>query len=376
MRFQPFELETYLSRYEQVVRYNYSESGVQPLSLGELLELAGQGIDSLADTSLNYPEVNGQRALRERIASRYPGAGADNVLVTVGASEANLLAATTLLAPGDEVVALSPAYLQFTGIATNLGFPVRWVALREEAGWALDVEALNATITPRTRVVAVVNPNNPTGRILTDAEMNALVAAAERVGAWLLADEVYAGAERDRDTETPGFYGRYPRVVALNSLSKAYGLPGLRIGWMVAPRETIQALWQRHEYAVISTTALANRLALLALDDAVRPRIIARTRRLVRKGFGLLEQCLAHHQGIFSVVPPQASALSFVRYELPLSSRELAARLREQDVLMVPGECFGLDKHLRIASALPADYLIPGLERLDTLVENLKVQQD
>jgi len=375
MSFQPFEIEAYLSRYEQLVRYNYAESGVQPLTLGELLALAGREPAWLADTSLNYPEVNGSRALRERIASRYPGADADNVLVTVGASEANLLAATTLLESGDEVVALCPTYLQFTGIAANLGFPVRWVPLREAAGWALDVDALNAAMTPRTRVLAVVNPNNPTGRILTDTEMDALVAAADGVGAWLLADEVYSGAERDRDTETPSFHGRYQRVLALNGLSKAYGLPGLRIGWMVGPREIIESLWRRHEYAVVSTSALANRLALLALDDAVRPRIIHRTRALVREGFGLLERHLARHEGVFSVVPPQASALSFVRYELPLSSRELAARLRDQEVLTVPGECFGMDRHLRIASALPPEILVPGLERLNTLVESLTVQQ-
>lgn len=374
MAFAPFEIEAYLSRYEQRIRYNYSESGVQPLSLGELLALAGKDPGYLADTSLNYPEVNGQRELRERIATRYPGASADNVLVTVGASEANLLAATTLLAPGDEVVALTPTYLQFTGIASNLGFTVRRVALRQEADWALDVEALNAAVNERTRVVAVVNPNNPTGRILSEMEMAAVVTAAERVGAWLLADEVYAGSERDGGAETPSFYGRYPRVVALNSLSKAYGLPGLRIGWVVASDDIIEALWRRHEYAVVSTTALANRLALLALDEAVRPRIIARTRALVRDGFALLEQHLARHEGVFSVVPPQASALSFVRYRLPLSSRELAARLREHDVLMVPGECFGQDFHLRIASALPPDLLNPGLERLNTLVESLMAQ--
>lgn len=374
MAFEAFEIETYLSRYEQQVRYNYAESGVQPLTLGELLQLADREPQSLGDILLNYPEVNGALALRERIAALYPGASAANVLVTVGASEANLLAATTLLEPGDEVVVLTPTYLQFSGIAANLGFSIRQVPLQEAANWALDVAALQAAVTPRTRVVAVVNPNNPTGRILSEAEMDALVNVADSVGAWLLADEVYAGAEREQEAETPSFYGRYERVVALHSLSKAYGLPGLRLGWMVAPDDLIEALWRRHEYAVVSTTALANHLALVALDEHVRPKIIARTRRLVREGFTLLAEQLSRHPGVFSVVPPQASALSFVRYELPLSSRQLAACLREHDVLMVPGECFGLDKHLRISSALPAAELLPGLERLNSLVESLMAQ--
>jgi aspartate/methionine/tyrosine aminotransferase len=373
MQFHPFELERFLSEYEQTVEYNFTESGVHPVTLGELLAMAGDDAGALLETPLNYPHVNGTPLLRQQIAARYPGADEENVLVTVGASEANLLAATTLLQPGDEIVTTRPTYLQFGGIARNMGVTVRTVDLLEEEGWALDLEGLERLVTERTKVLAVVNPNNPTGHIFTPAEMDAVVDAARRADAWLLADEVYAGAERAQTEETPTFYGRYDKLIALNSLSKAYGLPGLRIGWMVGPAETIQALWRRHEYAAVSASMLGNRLAEIALSPAVRPQLIARTRGLIRDGYDVLTERLAEHPDVFSVVAPQASALSFVRDALPMGSTELAARLRQsKGVLVVPGDAFGLDKHLRIQSALPVDYLQRGFRLLSQFVGELR----
>ena len=215
----------------------------------------------------------------------------------------------------------------------------------------------------------MVNPNNPTGHILDEAEMQAMVEVADAVGAWIVADEVYAGTERERDAITPSFFGRYDKVVAINSMSKAYGLPGLRLGWAVAPESLVPALWRRHEYATISATMLANRLAEAALDARVRPRITARARRLIRTGFDTLQEALGVHPGVFSVVPPQASAMSFVRFDLPLDADGLIGRLlTEKSVLAIPGSCFGMEHHFRFSSALPEDYLREGLARLNALV--------
>ena len=164
----------------------------------------------------------------------------------------NYISIQTLAGPGDEIVVMTPNYMLVWGTAQNFGAQVKSLPLREDQGWALDLDALNTVVTERTKLIAVCNPNNPTGYILTEAEMDAIVAAAERVGAWLLADEVYSGAEQKTDTETPSFWGRYDKVLALNSLSKAYGLPGLRIGWVVGPVEMVEALWRRHEYTTIA----------------------------------------------------------------------------------------------------------------------------
>ncbi len=362
--FVPFELEEFLSRYEHTVSWNYSESGVAPMRLGDLLT-TGDAIPEIFDTELGYPEVNGAMALRERIAALYPGARAEQVLVTVGAAEANLLAVLALVEPGAEIVCMRPSYPQVEGIARNLGATVRALPLDPARGWTPDLDALERVVGPRTRLVALTNPNNPTGTVLGEDAMDAIVAITRRHDAWLLADEVYAGAERERETPTPSFWGRYERTVVVNGLSKAYGLPGLRIGWALAPEATIEALWRRHEYATISSTALGQRLALHALGPGVRERILARTRDLVRAGYAVLEEVLGAHRELFSWTPPAASAMVLVRYHAPIGSRTLVERLRREDsVLVAPGDAFGCPSHLRISFALPESVLRPGLARL------------
>ena len=140
----------------------------------------------------------------------------------------------------------------------------------------------------------VTNPNNPTGAVLSPEAMDEIVTAAERAGAWLLVDEVYVGAEV-QGPETPSFWGRYERVIVTGSLSKAYGLPGLRIGWAVGPVSTLDDIWARHEYVTISATMLSNHLAATALSPQVRPRLLRRARSLIRDGFPVLESWVDAH---------------------------------------------------------------------------------
>jgi aspartate/methionine/tyrosine aminotransferase len=370
--FQPFVMERMMSKWENLVDVNLSESGVHPMTLGELLEMGGLDVGAVSDVLINYPQANGTIELRETIAAMYPGATSENVLVTVGAAEANFLALTTLLEPGDEAVIMLPNYMQVWGVAKNRGLVVRECHLSEERGWAPDPAELEAAATSKTKLIAVCNPNNPTGRIMTTAEMDAVVRVAERTGAWLLADEVYRGAERETDEETPSFYGRYDRVLAQGSTSKAYGLPGLRLGWSVGPAQTLDDMWARHEYTTIAATALSNRLATLALSEKVRPRILARTRRFIREGFPVLEEWMRGHGDTFQLVAPQAAAIAFVRYRIDINSTELVQRLfDEKSVLIVPGDHFGLDGHLRISFGLPPEYLRDGLGRIHTMLVEL-----
>jgi len=370
--FHPFELERIMSDWEQAVEFNLSESGAHPLTLQELLS-DGSDLDDLMATELNYPHVEGTPELRERIAALYPGAGPDNVLVTVGCAEANYITVETMLDRGDEIVVMLPNYLQIWGIGHNRGYRVKPFHLREEQGWAPDLDELNDRVTEETKLIAVCNPNNPTGAILSEDEMDSIAEAADRVGAWILADEVYSGAERLTDEQTPTFWGRYDRVLAMNSLSKAYGLPGLRIGWVVAPEETRDAIWRRHEYATISATMLSNKLATVALSPSVRPRLIQRVRGYIRRGFAIFEAWLEEHEGTLSLVPPRAAAIAFPRYHLDINSTELVDRLiREKSVLVGAGDHFGVDHHLRISFGLPADYLRPALDRIHDLIIELQ----
>jgi aspartate/methionine/tyrosine aminotransferase len=372
MPFYPFEMERMMSEWENVVEYNLSESGVHPMTARELVEDPAL-LDRLLVTNLDYSQTNGTPELRDRICALYPGANPDNVLVTTGAAEANFIATWTLLEPGDELVLMLPNYMQIWGVAKSMGITVKPFHLREDLGWSPDLEELASAVTDRTRVIAVCNPNNPTGRILTEAEMDAIVAAADRVGAWLLSDEVYAGAERLTNDETPSFWGRYDKVLIQQSLSKAYGLPGLRVGWILTQPELRDSLWRRQEYTVICPPVLSDHLAQIALSPEKRPSILQRTREYIRRGFPVFQGWLASHGDAFSLVPPQAAAIAFVRYNLDVNSSELVERLiREQGVLIVPGDHFGLDRHLRISFGLPHDYLRAGLVRIHELVDQLQ----
>jgi aspartate/methionine/tyrosine aminotransferase len=201
--FQPFEQEVMASQNEKEVDYNLSESGVHPLQLKELLKDCPEYIKTLLATEIDYSHANGNPDLRENIAALYSDCTPDNVLVTVGAIEANYNSIHTLLQPGDEIAVMLPGYMQVWGVAKNRGLKINTFRLNEDNGWQLDLDELQQAVTPKTKMIAVCNPNNPTGYILTEKEMTAIVSAADGVGAWILADEVYAGAERVKDEETP-----------------------------------------------------------------------------------------------------------------------------------------------------------------------------
>lgn len=373
MSFMPFNLEYTQSLWEQKVDINLTESGVHPIRLDELLAGDESMLSELLTTEINYPHVNGNPLLREHIAHLYDGATVANVLVTVGAAEANNIVAQTLMRPGDELLSQSPTYKQVWGLAQNAGHTVKSFRLNPDRGWALDVDELNAGISDKTRVIAIVNPNNPTGYILTESEMDAVVAAADKVGAWILADEVYRGAERIQEEETASFYGRYDKVVAVGSMSKAYGLPGLRVGWVVGPADVVEDLWRRHEYTTITATMLSNVLATYALSPDVRPRLISRTRNYIRKGFPVLESWMNSQNGLFSYTPPQASAVSFIRYGLDINSTALMEKLcRDAGVFIGAGDSFGMDHHLRIAFGQEKAVLEDAFKRIDQTLQELR----
>jgi len=373
MKFIPFDLEYTQSRWEQRVDINLTESGVHPLRLDELLDGDTDKLAELMSTEINYPHVNGIPQLRQSIARLYDGADIENVLVTVGAAEANHIIMQTLLEPGDEMACQSPTYKQVWGIAENRGHLVRPFHLLSEAGWALDVDQLNQQVNGKTRIIAVVNPNNPTGHILSEAEMDAVVAAADRVGAWILADEVYRGAERLREDETPSFYGRYDKVLAVGSMSKAYGLPGLRVGWVVAPSDTVDDIWRRHEYTAITASMLSNHLAAHALSPEVRPRLVQRARNYIQNGYPVLQQWMDEQDGLFTYTPPEASAVTFIRYHLEVNSTELMETLcRDVSVFVGAGDSFGMDYHLRIAFGQEKAVLDDAFSRIQSTLETYR----
>jgi aspartate/methionine/tyrosine aminotransferase len=368
--FHPFELEHYQSLYEHTVDVNLADSSVKCTDVGSwLLPEEREGLLSL---DLFYPEVNGLESLRSKIAGLFPDTEPGQVLVTHGAAQANHLVASTLLDPGDALVWFSPGYRQIPGLAQNLGCRILDVPLDPDRSWAVDWEAFDAHMNDDVSVVAVVNPNNPTGSVLSEAEMQRIVAACERVGAWLHADEVYHGTELD-GTETPTFRGMYDRVVVTGSLSKAYGLSGLRIGWAVGAQELIEDLWRRHEYEVIAAAAPSMYLADRALSGDHRADLLERQRRISREGHEVLDAWIAGQDGLFSVGPRRATSIGFIRYHVDAPSLEVAERIRkEASVLTAPGVFLGTEGHLRITVGYEAEKVRPALDRVAQVVRAMQ----
>jgi aspartate/methionine/tyrosine aminotransferase len=369
VNFQPFELEYFQSQFERTVEYNLADSSVKCASVSDLL--AGESPSSLTEMGLYYPEVNGTGLLRERIAAIYPNAMQANVLVTVGAAQANAIICGTLLQAGDEVIVISPGYRQVWGLAKNAGCRVHEVQLRPGNAWQLDVGELERLVNARTRLISIVNPNNPTGSILARQEMQRIVSICAMHGAWLHADEVYRGTEL-AGPETPSFWNMYDRLICVNSLSKAYGLAGLRIGWALASPPMIEELWRRHEYAVIAAAGPSMKLAEIALEPEKRRMLLDRQKRISREGHGILREWVRRQNGRFSVGEAAATSIAFVRYHLDIGSVELADHIRRRaSVLVAPGAYLGTEYHLRITVGYEPEKVKAALARIADAVADL-----
>jgi aspartate/methionine/tyrosine aminotransferase len=346
MTFVPFALERWQSTWEHRVRINLSESGVHALSAGELLAIAGESPQALAELALGYGQSDGSDALRTAIAALYPGASPDHVTVTVGSAEANFVACWALFARAKRVTVLAPTYMQIWGLAQNFGATVTPCWLDPARGWEPDLERVAPAIPPGTDVVVVTDPNNPTGHVLSREARAAILERVRAVGAWLLVDEVYQGAERVGVT-TPTWWGAWERTLVVNGLSKAYGLPGLRIGWIVSPPALRVELLERHDYTVIGPGPLGDFLAVRAVRN--RERIFARTREILRTNYPVLADWLAGFGGRFEWRPPDCGAICFVRCRAQTPTLTLVERVRaEHDILLVPGDHFEMPGWLRL----------------------------
>ncbi|HYA48232.1 MAG TPA: aminotransferase class I/II-fold pyridoxal phosphate-dependent enzyme, partial [Burkholderiales bacterium] len=286
MNIETFKMERMQSTWENVVDFNLSESGVHPLSVREFLT-PGE-VEELAGVGLGYTQTNGTPGLRAEIARLYPRIGADQILATAGSSEANFLLMWSRIEPGDEVVFELPNYMQMWGLLRGFGANVKPFRLRRSLGWQPDLDEIRKLVTSKTKLIVLTNPNNPTGSVLGREAMDGIIKLAASAGAWILADEVYQGAELS-GVRTPSFWGSYDKVLVTNGLSKAYGLPGLRIGWIVGPEDVVQKVWPYHDYTTISPSALSDHLATLVLAPSRRERILERTRTILMANLPVLE---------------------------------------------------------------------------------------
>ena len=369
MKIDIFELERRQSVWENRVQYNLTESGVHPYTLSELL--TEDDIKELLSIRLGYGQTNGSIELRETISRLYLGTDLDNVLVTNGSSEANFIGIWSLLEPEDELILMLPNYMQIWGIAHSFGITTKPLYLKEHLHWQPEIEELEGLLSPRTKVIAICNPNNPTGAVLKEEVMQEIVNQAKKSDAWIYCDEIYRGSEIEGN-ETSSFWGLYNKTIISCGLSKAYALPGLRIGWLIGPKSTIEKMWSYHDYTSIASGILSNRIATLVLQPARRQKVLDRNRLMIRDNLIILKKWVEKHSDTFQFIPPQAGGIAFLKYSMDINSTEFTTKLREEkSVLIVAGDCFGMDHYIRIGIGSERDYLLAGLALIDEVLEEI-----
>lgn len=356
-------MERMQSTWENLVDYDMSESGVTPLTLRELVDM-GFDLESLLDQPLGYSQSNGTIQLRERISALYSGSTIESVEVTNGTSEANYVVALSLLAPGDVLAMQAPNYMQMPGVGRSLGTTIRTFHLNQDAGWEPDWDEFETAVGPGTKLLYLSNPNNPTGAVLSQESMQRVVDRCEQTGTWILADEVYLGAEIDRP-RTHSFWGMSKRVIVTSGLSKAYGIPGVRIGWLVGPPSVVEACWSQHDYVTIGPNKLSDRIAQTAVEVRNRERCYARTRAILQRNLKIAREWIASFGGRLTWREPQAGAIALVKYDSDVPSVQIAERIRtRQSTLIVPGIHVGLEGYLRIWLGGREPFLREGLRRI------------
>ena len=370
MKLEVFAMERMQSTWENIVDYDMSESGVRPLTLRELTAM-GFDLESFLDVPLGYSQSNGTIELRERIAALYPGASVDHVEVTNGTSEANYLIALSQVRAGDVVAMQVPNYMQMWGVARGLGADVQTFRLRTESAWEPDWDEFERAVTEKTRLLYLSNPNNPTGSVLSDASMRRIVDRCQQTGTWLLSDEVYLGAEVE-GPRTKRFWGMGDRVIVTSGLSKAYGIHGVRIGWIVGPKEFVEACWSQHDYITIGPNKMSDRIAQVAVETKNRERCYARTGEILRHNLPIAREWADGFGGRLQWTPPTAGAIALMRYETDTPSLAIADQVRtRQSTLIVPGVHVGIEGHVRVWLGGREDYLREGLRRIGTELTSL-----
>jgi|TARA_R100000005_G_scaffold5300_1_gene2620 hypothetical protein len=370
MQIETFELERNQSLYENTVKYNLTESGIHPYTLRELLNEEQQ--QEVLDLRLGYGQTNGAPELRATLAGYYKGCTEDNILVTNGSAEANFVAFWSLLEPGDEVAMMLPNYQLLYGLTRSLGCTVKPFHLREDRNWAPDLDELESRLSDKTRVIALCNPNNPTGAVLSREDMEQIVRLAAARDCYILSDEIYAGSELD-GVETTSFLDLYPKTIVASGLAKSLAHPGLRIGWLAGPAEVIAGAWHHHDYTSISTGIISQYAANVIMQPAKRAEVLEHGRTLLRTNVPIVQNWVANHAENFRLIPPKAGGMAFIGYNLDINSSELSTRLRlEKDVLIVAGDWFGMDHYLRLGIGGKTTELLEGLELMDEFLLQLK----
>lgn len=348
MKIRDFGLEIFFGRYEFSAPYLLAQSDCESLSIRELLALEPGAQEDFLDTWLGYSENDGAPALREAVSGLYTQCGLENVLLHVGAQEAIFGALNVLVEPGEHVICQFPTYQSLYEVARAAGCELSlWPLHQGEDGWYCDLDELERLITLKTRLLVLNTPNNPTGYALSADERQRICELARRHGLRILADEVYRGLEAP-DAVPPAFCDIYERAFSVGVLSKAYGLPGLRVGWIASQeRDAIGALSRYKNYFSICCPTPSEALARIALKHG--PAVLARNREIIARNRRIAADFFARYDHVFLHNPPQADPIAFhglrpdfvARFGSALAFCEHLAQ--SAGVLLLPGNVYDMD---------------------------------
>jgi capreomycidine synthase len=362
MEVVPAHLEYWMRAYYFDTEIDLGSSGVQNYSFKELRQLFNITADDLDRIVLHDSRTLGDPELRRAIGNRWANGNAERVMATNGSSEANYLVMNALLEPGDEVVVLDPCYQQLYSIAKTIGCKLKQWPLRFENSFRPDLSEARRLIGPKTRMIVVNFPHNPTGASLTPAELDELIELAAGAGAYLVWDAAFAEITYDGVVlSDPG--ERYDRSITMGTLSKAYGLPGLRVGWCLAAPDVLERLIRLRDYTTLHLSPLVEFVATRAIENGdllLKPRLAQ-----ARHNLEILSAWVDSHADFVSLVRPQGGVCVFMRLRNVDDVEDFCRQLaREYSVLLVPGTSFGDSNHVRLGFGCSTGELTEGLSRL------------
>ena len=377
MEIEVFGVERWMDLYENECKYNLAETCVESLTFAQLLDISGkteqQLLADLMPMKLTYGAIIGSEALRKNIAKLYSEQTQDNVLITHGAIGANALVHETLVFPDDHVIAVSPTYQQHQSIPKSYGANVSLLELRPENNFLPDINELKALMTSRTRLIILNNPNNPSGSLMDKSLMSDIIAIANAYGAYILCDEVYRGLDEQGNGFTESIADLYEKGISTGSMSKAYSLAGLRLGWIVChDKQLLDAMVKHRDYNTISVGMLDDYFATLALDNV--DKILERNHKITRNNRQILDEWVQNEPSI-SYVKPQSGTTALLKFDFDMPSWDFCVQLLEKTgVMLCPGSVLNMEGFVRIGYANNSQVLTQGLSKMSAFLADLRAK--
>ena len=370
MKIKPFAVEEWMNAWEVGAKYNIAETCVDSISMNELFELTGEDktefLNRLCARRLSYGDIEGLPEFRKGVCGLYKTLNIENIVPTHGASGANHHVFYSLISPGDRVVSIMPTYQQLYSIPESYGADVQILHLSKENNYLPDLEKLRRLVTPKTKMICINNPNNPTGALMSEQMLREIVEIARSVDAWILCDEVYRHLSQE-DGWCPSIVDLYEKGISVSSMSKVFSLAGLRLGWIAThDMSVVKSCLSHRDYNLVSCGVFDEMLAAAALKHS--DKLLERSRKIVRENLQILDNWVSSEPHV-SYVKPKAGTTALVYYDLDIPSYEFCEEMyKKTGAFVTPGDCFEVPHSMRIGYAYGKQDLIDGLKAISEYI--------